>query len=72
MKKKLAVPICLGLSAITGMSAGRSAALHAPVCRFIDFYIAAERSEMTGLERILYSLASAAKKPEATTCPSRL
>jgi len=63
MKRKLAVLICLGLSA-TGWSAGRSAAIQAPVCRFIDFYIAAERSEMTGLERVLYSLAVATKKPD--------
>ncbi len=64
MKKKLAVLICLGFVAVTGLSAGRSARIQAPVCRFIDFYVAAERSEMTGFERVLYGLAAAAKKPE--------
>jgi hypothetical protein len=66
MKKKMAVLICLGLSAATGFSAGRNAGIHAPVCRFIDFYIAAEKSEMSPLERVLYSLAVAVKKPEPT------
>ncbi len=71
MKRKLAVLICLGLSAVTGLSAGRSASIQAPVCRFIDFYIAAQQSEMTVLERVIYSLAVAAKKPD-TQCSSRL
>jgi hypothetical protein len=66
MKKRMAVLICLGLSAATGFSAGRNAGIHAPVCRFIDFYIAAEKSEMSPLERVLYSLAVAVKKPEPT------
>ena len=72
MKKKMAVLICLGLSAATGFSAGRNAGMHAPVCRFIDFYIAAERAEMTPLERILYGLAVAAKKPEPKRLPESL
>jgi len=71
MKKKVAVLICLGLSAVTGLSARRSAQIQAPVCRFIDFYIAAERSEMTVVERVLYSLAVAAKKPDHG-CSSQL
>ena len=67
MKKKMAVLICLGLSAATGFSAGRNAGIHAPVCRFIDFYIAAERAEMSPVEHVLYSLAVAVNTSE----PSR-
>jgi hypothetical protein len=68
MKKKLAVLICLGLSAVTGLNAKRSRCdINSPVCRFIDFYIAAEQSEMTVAERVLYGLAVAVRTPD-TRC----
>ena len=60
MKKKAAVLICLGLSAVTGLNANRNrCTVNSPVCRFIDFYIAAGQSEMTPVERVLYGLAVA-------------
>ena len=71
MKKRTLAVSCLALSLVSAVQAGRNrCTLQAPVCRFIDFYVAAEKSEMTGWERILYSLAVATKKADKTTCTS--
>ena len=65
MKKRAIAVGCLELFLVTGVNAGHNRrALQAPVCRFIDFYIAAGQSEMNAFERIAYSLAAAAKKVE--------
>ena len=62
MKKKPIIVTCLALFLVTGMSAGHAGnGIKAPVCRFIHFYVAAEKSEMTVVERVLYSLAVAVK-----------
>ena len=64
MAKRLATAGLLSLTLVTGLNAGRNRSeLKAPVCRFIEFYVAAEKSDMSEWERIVYGLAVATKKP---------
>ena len=69
MKKRMLAVSCLALSLVSAVQAGRNrCTLQAPVCRFIEFYAAAEKSEMTGWERVLYSLAVATKPAHRPPC----
>ncbi len=69
MKKRLIAAGFLGAFLVTGLQAGRNRPqLKTPVCRFIEFYTAPEASEMSSIERILYGIAIAAKKPAQQRC----
>ncbi len=54
MKRETIAVTCLALFLVTGVNAARARRcyIRAPVSRFLNFYIAAEKSEMTVAERI--------------------
>ena len=64
--KRLVTVIFLALFLVAGLSAShRRTALRSPVCRFMHFYEAAQTSDMTTWERILYSLAVATRSTDS-------
>ena len=63
MKKRVLTVILVTITAVSGLAAAHSRSeITAPVCRFVGFYFAAEQSDMTVLERVMFALAVAREK----------
>jgi hypothetical protein len=66
MKKRILSVILLTIAGVTALAASHNRTeLAAPVCRFVGFYVSAERSDMTAWERVMYGLAVARGQRDA-------